>query len=121
MKLARRSLPLLFAISGCGPTWRRVPVSPETPGVAYAAVQVWRHGKATYLADSRITKDAVTGVPANSHGSPANDCLSEACRIAISLADVDSVRMGSATRTQALHAALALGLVVVVLAGVHAR
>jgi len=121
MKIARWSLLLLVAVSACGPTWSRVPVPPQTPVAAYAAVQVWSHGKATYLADSRITKDAVTGVPANSHGSPVNDCMSEACRVAIALADVDSIRMGSATRTQVLHAAMALGLVVVVLAGVHAR
>ena len=116
-RTARWSLVLWLAVSACGPTWHRV----ETSSGAYAALQIWRHGRATYLADTRIGRDSITGVPATSHGSPSNDCMSEGCRVAIALADVDSIRMGSATRTQTLHALMALALVAIFAAGFKAR
>ena len=124
MPSVRKVWPLLaiaLGTAGCGLSWRRVPLPPETYPAAYAAIEVWRHGKPTYLADSRIGKDTVKGIAANSHGSPLNDCMSDECRVAIPMADVDSIRMGSATRSQVLHAALVLGLVAVFAAGVHAR
>lgn len=118
---ARWSLPLLLATSGCALSWHRVLLPPQTSTLAYAAIQVWRHDSATYLADSRISKDSVNGVPATSRGNPLNDCFQDVCRVALSLAAVDSIRWGSATGSQTLHAVLALGLVVIVLAGVQAR
>ena len=124
VRRVRPAWPLLAAVlatTACGLSWQRVSLLPERYPGAYAAIQVWRHGKVTYLADSRIGKDTVKGIAANSHGSPLNDCMSDECRVAIPLADVDSIRSGSATRAQTIHALMALALVGIFLAGVNAR
>lgn len=79
---------LIVGASGCGVSWRRVPLESLDQVTKRQVVDVWRQNRRVQLHGVRMTADTVFGVPF--FQSP--DC--DSCRIAFERRDVDSVRLG---------------------------
>jgi len=83
------SVALVLGTSGCGAGWRQPPQVSPGPWPKRQQVQVWADGQARQWHGVVVTRDSISGVPF------VRDPACDSCRVALPLASVDSVRVGS--------------------------
>jgi len=105
---------LLVAVTGCSPVWSRVTTpGPLTPS-GNQRVQVWsRRDGVHYWYRVAIGRDSISGVPykaGSDLGGPAapRPVPGDTSRLGLPLADVDSIRLGSANPANFALAAVAV-------------